>query len=367
MNTTTEQKKQKTPIEVKAWTGEEFLGRSFPPKEPLVEGLLARRDLVALGARRRNGKTSLLTHLAVALAVPAPDFIGYTIPGPRRSLLLILEDDPGEYQEKLKKVIGGTDTAGRIRIITRDDFREAKVPMDAKNQAFQTAVRKWTEQHEPDLVVIDNLAHIINAEYSDPTRVFEVMAFCYELAKSTNAAIILAAHPRKDDDDNPVRLETGPTRFFESIMGSSQFINATGSLWGLERREGQEHSVFVGGRQRGDGQQQTCYLTMNEDGWFELVAAADVNSQLVLNTEKRQQAWKLLPDHPKAFTYSEGEQLVRPALSSPSSYHGWMKQCRRLKVILDAENGKLVKYRELRHALKGAEKSRGNRVNDDYK
>src|SRR5579862_5993507 len=112
------------PSPVKAWTGEEFLQRTFPTKEPLVEGLLNRRDLVSLAARRRHGKTSLVTGLAVALAAPAKEFIGYPIPEPRRSLLLILEDDPGEYQQKLKKVIGGRETAGRIKIITRDDFND---------------------------------------------------------------------------------------------------------------------------------------------------------------------------------------------------------------------------------------------------
>ena len=58
-------------------TAEDFLARKFPEKEPLIEHLLHRRDLVALGARRRHGKTSFLTNMAVAMAIPVPDFLGH--------------------------------------------------------------------------------------------------------------------------------------------------------------------------------------------------------------------------------------------------------------------------------------------------
>jgi hypothetical protein len=51
---------------LRAWSGEDFLARTFPPKEPLATGLLNRRGLITLGARRRNGKTTFVTDLAVA-------------------------------------------------------------------------------------------------------------------------------------------------------------------------------------------------------------------------------------------------------------------------------------------------------------
>jgi CheY-like chemotaxis protein len=293
---------------VKSWTGEEFLGRDFPPKEPLVEGLLHRRDLVCLAARRRNGKTSLLTDLAVSLAVPATDFIGYPILDPRRSLLLILEDDSGEFQEKLRKVIGDRTTKGRIRIITRDDFLEAGLSIDVREEGFREAVRKWVKEHKPDLIVIDNLAHVIDADYSDPKRIHELMQFCYQLAKEYDAAVILAAHPRKDDGEHPVSLRISPTQFFEAVMGSSHFVNSTGSLWGLERPELEEYSVFLGGRQRGNGQQQACFISMDDQGRFELLPEAEANLPLVLNTQQRQAAWANLPGPPGTFTYTEGER-----------------------------------------------------------
>lgn len=179
------------------WVAEDFLKRAFPPKEPLITNLIHRRDLTALGARRRNGKTSFTTHMSVALAVAEPQFLGYEIPEPRRSLLLVLEDDSGEYQDKLKTVIGGRDVAGRIRILSRDDFLERDILRDVREDKFRDLVIRAAEEHKPDLIVIDNLAHVIGAEYNDPKRVHELMTFVYALAKAHNAAIILAAHPRK--------------------------------------------------------------------------------------------------------------------------------------------------------------------------
>jgi hypothetical protein len=87
---------------------------------------------------------------------------------------------------------------------------------------------------------------------------------------------------------------------------------------------------------------------MTDSGHFELVSSAEANLPLVLNTDQRRDAWKSLPDPPATFGYSEGEQLVKAALHSSSSYQGWMKQCRRLKVILDTSDGKLVKSQEKR-------------------
>jgi len=332
------------------WSAEEFLKRPFPPQEPLITNLVHRRDLIGFGARRRHGKTSLTTHMGVALAVPEREFLGYEIPTARRSLLLMLEDDSGEYQEKLRTVVGGRDIAGRIRILSRDDFLEHNIPRDVRNEAFRDTVLRAAREHQPDLIVIDNLAHVIGAEYNDPRLVHELMTFCYQLAKTHDAAIILAAHPKKGDLEHPIDLRRNPGAFFESIMGSSHFINSTGSLWGLERPEGEDYSVFLGGRQRGDGNQQVSLLQMDENRRFHLVPDAQCNLAQVLNTPGRELAWKQLPDPPATFGYREGEEMVKMALKSSSTYASWIKECRRLGVIVDATDGRLSKAPELRQA-----------------
>ncbi len=57
--------------QVRALSAEEFLDVEIPDKEPIVDGLIHKRDQVAFAARRRHGKTSLVTNLAVEGAVGA--------------------------------------------------------------------------------------------------------------------------------------------------------------------------------------------------------------------------------------------------------------------------------------------------------
>ena len=320
--------------QVIAVTAEDYLRREYPPKEPLIDGLIHRRDMIAFGARRRHGKTTLLTNMAVAMAVPTAEFMGYRIPQRRRSLLLMLEDDPGEYQATLRKLVGDRELGGSIQVLTRVDFYQQDVPLDVRNGGFQSVVRRNAGLHEPDLIVLDNLAQVVNADYNDATKIQDLMKFCFKLTSEFDCAVLVAAHPRKQGD-MPISLEDNPELFFESIMGSSHFINSTGSLWGMERQDSLGYSTFLGGRQRSEGSHGVSHIRRGDDGWFELINEASANLPLVVNTPVRQKAWRLLPDPPVTFGYREAEGIVKPAMAT-GTFAEWIKQCRRLGVIVDA-------------------------------
>ena len=53
----------------------------------------------------------------------------------------------------------------------------------------QASVRTDDGRLRPDLIVFDNLAHIVSAEYNDPKRIHELMRFTYDLAQDHNAAV----------------------------------------------------------------------------------------------------------------------------------------------------------------------------------
>jgi len=84
-------------------TVETFLQRDFPEKEPLIDGLLYRRDLITLGGRRRHGKTSLISTVGASLALGLPDFLGFKIAQATRVMMFYLEDDGGEIQRNFGK------------------------------------------------------------------------------------------------------------------------------------------------------------------------------------------------------------------------------------------------------------------------
>jgi len=335
------EKRSKAKPKVLGCTTEKFLERQIPPKEPLIKDLLHRRDLVTLAGRRRHGKTTFLSNLCVALALGI-DFLGYEIPEPRRSLLLLLEDDPGELQEKFARVTKGKDIQGRIRIVTREDFYEAKIPIDIQKSEFRKAVRTMAEEHGADLIVVDNLAHVIGARYSDPELIHLLMVEVYKWAKIFDCAVILAAHPRKEDLKHPIRLDKEPEGFFETVMGSSHLVNSTGSLWGLQRFDSEGYSVFLGGRQRGDGQQGFTLIEKGDDDWLIVLPDTLRSLDLVNRTDGRKGAWELLPDNP--FGYTEGEEIVKTVMRSSSTYCHWMRDLRRHGLVLEV-TGKLQKAR----------------------
>jgi hypothetical protein len=319
------------------WTAEEFLKREFPSKEPLIEGLLNMRDLVTLAARRRNGKTTLLTNIPVALAT-AQDYLNYRIPQTRRSLGFYLEDDPGEYQEKLKRIIADRATGDRIRIMMRDDFMKSGIAINAADTGFRAAVHTAAEIHQPDLITFDNLSHLVRGNYNDSQVIDNLMQFCYELTQLYNAAVIIAAHPRKEDFKCRVDLEKYPESFFEAVMVSSHFVNSTGSLWGLQRRENE--AIFLGGRQRADGRQSWCYIEKDDQDWFRVRNDVAANlAGFLRSSTNRAEAWKLLPDPPSSFRYNEGERLVKNVMRSSSTYDAFIREAKRLNVIVDCDSG----------------------------
>jgi hypothetical protein len=60
------------------------------------------------------------------------------------------------------------------------------------------------------------------------------------------------------------------------------------------------------------------------------------------------------------FGYREAEAMVKSALSSSSSFTTWIRECRRLGLVVDANDGKLVKAGGLvRAPAGGAFRGRG--------
>jgi AAA domain len=310
----------------------EFLDKSLPKKEPLVEGLIYLRDNCTLVGRRRHGKTTLVSNLVLALTMPKPDFLGYPIPAPRRAAIFYLEDDPSELQEKLKQQKGNGDTADRLHLFTKEDVFAASARTSAADPKFRRYVEEKCAEAQPDLIVFDNLSHLLEGDYNNARRVHELVTFAYQLNKQFNAAVLFLAHPRKQSAEFKVRLTDDPEQFFEEVLGSSHSINSTGTLWGLQR--GDDVTCFVGGAQRYMGTQCATALEYNKDtGWFEAQDNFTLNLPLVVNTEKRRNAWAAFPG---AFTYSEARNAAKPYLKSEGSFTPFWKELKQKKLILSS-------------------------------
>lgn len=318
-----------------------FLERKYSPSDAFVEGLLNRRDFVAFGGRRRHGKTTFLLDLSIALASGRADIIGYKIPAPRRVLGFFLEDDAAELQEKLREIVGENAVPEDFFVFTKDDFYEKNKTINADDTDFKAFIEGACKETKPDLIIFDNLAHLVRGDYNNSRRMDSLVLFVYRLQRLFNAAVVIAAHPRKrgNDEDSTVSLERNAEDFYEEIMGTSHFVNSAGTLWGIERMRSKEKTLFNGGTQRRDGSQSSTPLEM-VDGWFVVTDDFQERLDAVLTTDKRGKAWDTLPPD-RLFSRAEAESIVSSHLKH-ASFLAWWKELERIEAVI-AKEGKWQK------------------------
>ena len=241
-----------------------------------------------------------------------------------------------------------SDVSGRLAVYTREDFYREGIAVDLNDEAFKHKVETICNQHRPDLIIFDNLAHLIGAAYNDAKVIHKVATYAWKLTSDQNAAVVIAAHPRKKKGESgdflggtgTTTLRGDPEAFFEEVMGSSHFVNSCGSLWGIERDMQTNRTDFLGGTQRLTGEQSLVMLEKDDSGRFQVLDAFQENLPLANNTPARLKAWPLLPDR---FSYTEGERAVKSALKSGSSFSGWFRHLLRLRVVVSDGEGRYRK------------------------
>lgn len=320
------------------WDANAFRGHTVPPVEPLVGDILHKQEVVALVARRRSGKTSLLTGLAVAGYLGDRHWLEFDIPGPFSTLYVYLEDRAENIQKKLDCLIGRKTPAehGGFTLITKSDLKQVGWSIGTTPTHFMAFLRKAVESLRPDLLVIDNTRIVLEGEFNKPDRVHALMSYCDELAEGFGCAIILPSHPRKYEQGNVghrLKLADDSEAFFEEVLGSSIFLNAASNLWGMERDYKTALTTVVLGAQRTTGDEVLMTLNYRErDQSFEVVRGEE-NLQMLLTSDKKRGAWNKLPS---SFTWKEGQHVTGMADSSLSRF---LKHGQRLGVLEKDLNG----------------------------
>ena len=344
-------------------TLEDFLVKPRRPKRTLIEGILSARDLITLVGRRRHGKTTLIGNLALALTLPKPDFLGYPIPQAARVVVFYLEDDETELAEKLKKMKQEENTGERFHLYTKGDFLSQKIPVDASAADFQQRVKAYCSAAKPDLIVFDNLGMLIKGDYNNAPKINQLMVFFYGLAEENDAAVLLAAHPRKQGDlQNNITLKDNPEKFFEECMGSSHTINTTGSLWGIERNDGGtgERTCLLLGSQRRTGNQEFTTVEKDEEEWFRLVSDFDENVSMACNTDKRRNAWGLLPSQP--FKFLGAVEIVK-GIMAKSSFSSFWRELIRFNLVRPADGDESTYVKASRESYSWGAREEPNQPN----
>jgi hypothetical protein len=341
MNVTSQVSPRTLPPTAFTQTVADFCGREFKEKRPLLEEVLFVRDQISLTGRRRHGKTTLLINLGLAGAFGEPDYLGFRIPAPFTTVAFLLEDDGGEIRDKLVKMLRGR-TTDRFHLYIRQDFLQRGIEIGLTKK-FQDFVRSACERVRPDLIILDNLGMLIDAAYNDAAKIHKLMEFTFQLTQRYNCAVLIAAHPRKgapprkdsfgNFDDEDFLLETKPDVFFEECMGASHFVNSTGSLWGIERKN--EETVILVGSQRVTGQNYTSRVEKGDDDWFRLsVDQLSHAFRNCVNSQKRDAAFTAIASLSPGFSWNEAHAAAENSLSSKASFSAFFKEMLRVGIVV---------------------------------
>ena len=313
----------------------DFMAENYPEPEPLVEGVLYLGDFTSLTGRRRNGKTTLLHNLALAGASGDQSYLDLKITRPFKTLAFYFEDDPGDMQAKLRKMLAGREANDRFHLYTKLDFRRWELVMDVMDSAFKNRIIECCAAHNPDWITFDNLGILIGADYNNAKAIHELVKFVWDLQSRFRCAVTVAAHPRKQSSDliETLSLIKNPGRFFEECMGSSHFINSTGAMWGVERDE-DDRTHLVLGSQRVTGDYTVTVAEKDDNHWLHAVQDMSVAVHTLLNTPKRQEAWGKLPD---TFTYQVALEAQQPSLSL-AAFKKWWGSLKRTQMLVPLVN-----------------------------
>jgi hypothetical protein len=327
--------KQKWPF--KALTIAQFLAKGIRPLKPLIGDILHAQEIVAMIARRRNGKTTLLTDMLMTAADGEPDWLGFAIPEPLTTLYVYLDDPPGLVDQNVRKRAQSLECC-RFLLLTQDDFKETAWAVRQKPTDFMVRLRDSVEEFRPQILVLDNASMVLEGAFNDSERVMALMTYVNHLGADFDCAIIIPAHPRKLSQAKGAvkfKLAQDAEGFFEEVLGSSVFINHPPNLWGVKRDSQTGLTTARLGAQRTTGEDSLMTLSFNEDTRRFSVTIGPENLSMLNKTDKRKSAWDLLP---YSFSFSQGEELVSTVMAR-MTYANYLREAKRMGLLAQDLSG----------------------------
>jgi putative DNA primase/helicase len=195
-------------------------------------GWLPARTTTLLSANGGVGKSNLSLQLAAALALGGR-FLGHELE-PARVLVISAEDEARTVHFRLANIVkdmGVPLSALGDRLIAYD---LTQVDCVMWRDGAPTARMQWladmVEQHQAQVLVIDNSSDVFNANENDRAEVRGFMRALNSIAHHSGAAILLLAHV----DKASVRMGAGKDTN-STFSGSTAWNNSARSRWAMTR------------------------------------------------------------------------------------------------------------------------------------
>lgn len=183
---------------LKSYFLDEFLSEKFPIPEHLVEGVIPRGGTVLIVALPHRMKSWFTTSLALACTRAGEALGKLNVVRPVRTLLMQMEDFPGELQYRIGQLALANQFIGcdpkALKIVPRCQFN---LPDE---QWYQELLREVKELNA-DVVVLDVVRRIFRGDINSPKDTTAFLEAIDRLRDDTGCAVVLVHHENKKGEE----------------------------------------------------------------------------------------------------------------------------------------------------------------------
>lgn len=181
--------------------GGAFLRQSFPAPTPIIEGLLSDEGGGWRGGEEKLGKSIEVLDEAICLAFALPVLGRFTVPTPRRVLLVSEEDSPRRVWRRLRALLRGhgldpDDPAvqatldDRLRVSAWEGFR-------LDDTAMVTRLEATLAECKPEVVYLDVLRKMTAKDLNKADQASAILDMLDDLRRRYGCVFIVVHHYRK--------------------------------------------------------------------------------------------------------------------------------------------------------------------------
>ena len=229
---------------IEALTMAELYDHSYPPREPVIEGLLYGGTYIFAGAPK-VGKSFLMMQLAYHIATGKPLW-GFPVTK-GEALYLALEDDYSRLQGRLYKMFDIESTQNLHLAIKANSISDGLIKQ----------IEDFLKLHpKTRLVIVDTLQKVRDNEIEGYSYAndYQTISALKEFSDRTGICILVVHHTRKMDSPDS----------FEMISGTNGLLGAADGAFILqkEKRTSNKATLSIVGR---DQEDMTITLKKNQD------------------------------------------------------------------------------------------------------
>lgn len=223
---------------------EELYDTAYPPRVPIVEGLIFNGTYLFVGAPK-VGKSFFMAQLGYHVSMGIPLW-GFPV-AKGTVLYLALEDDYARLQRRLSKMFG-MEGSSNLHFATQSK---------ALNQGLEEQLHKFVKEHEDArLIIIDTLQKVREASGDKLSygNDYEIVTKLKRFSDQYGICLLVVHHTRKMESSDS----------FDMISGTNGLLGAADGAFIMQKEKRTENKAVleVAGR---DQQDQRLFLNFNRE------------------------------------------------------------------------------------------------------